>query len=234
MTGIKGKKISIRTVEKELIDIYDLLLSAYGPRFWWPAETTLEMVFGAILVQNVTWKSVAEVINKMNTSGLLDSLAILKTENEYLYEIIRASRYYRNKAKSLKEFSKHLQEKYDGNIERLLAQRVETLREELLDIYGIGNETADSIILYGSGQPVFVVDAYTRRIFNRLGFFERKITYKSMQEYFSEALHPDVEMYKEYHALLVYHGSRVCLAKKPQCFKCALKPMCEYYKTSMK
>lgn len=207
---------------RELTDIYNLLYSQFGPRHWWPADTELEMIFGAILVQNVSWKNTAAVLKILADKGLIDINAVLSSADDELAELIRPARYYKSKVKSLKSFSRYLADKYDGNINSLLKQPIPVLRNELLGVYGIGEETADSIILYGSKQPIFVVDAYTRRIFQRLGYFPEKISYREMQEFFMTHITAKTQLYNEYHALIDCLGNRLCLHKNPKCSECPL------------
>jgi endonuclease-3 related protein len=184
------------------------------------------MILGAILVQNVSWKNTAAVIQTLEEKGLISIEKILLIPNDELAELIRPTRYFTNKTKSLKAFASCVLDEYDGDIQLLLELPLHELRKELLKIYGIGEETADSIILYGSQQPIFVVDAYTRRIFWRLGFFEEKISYQAMQKFFMSHIPKDVELYNEYHALIDCLGNRLCLNKKPRCMECPLQEIC--------
>ncbi|MCR4442214.1 MAG: endonuclease III domain-containing protein [Peptococcaceae bacterium] len=212
----------------KLMDIYNRLFEKFGPRRWWPADNNLEMVLGAILVQNVSWKNTAAALQNLREKGLIDLKKLLQVPVEELEELIRPTRYYRTKAKKVKAFACLVGEKYEGDLERLLGLPLTSLREELIKVYGIGEETADSIVLYGSRQPIFVVDAYTRRIFHRLGFFSENIGYGEMQTFFMRHLKADVQLYNEYHALLDCLGSRLCRAKNPGCGECPLDDLCKY------
>jgi len=213
---------------KQLMAIYHLLYGHFGPRNWWPAQTVFEMIVGAILVQNVSWKNTEIAISNLKKQNLLSIEGLDQAPPEALEELIRSTRYYRIKAKKLKAFTRYVIERYQGDLGKLLSLPLLTLREELLKIYGIGEETADSIILYGSGQPIFVVDAYTGRIFQRLGIFKEKTDYKTMQIFFMQHLPPDVELFNEYHALIDCLGSRLCSSKKPGCGLCPLNEICRH------
>lgn len=219
--------------QKELINIYERLYDCFGPRHWWPAETQLEMVLGAILVQNVSWKNTLIALENIKNNNLLNIEALHCVEDEVLANLIRSTRYYRMKAKKVKAFTKHLLEYYQGDLQVFLQKPLPALREELLSIYGIGEETADSIILYGSKQPIFVVDSYTRRIFHRLGYFPENIQYQDMQKFFMNNLPRDVQLFNEYHALIDCLGNRLCSNKNPLCEKCPLKSApCSYQRHS--
>lgn len=213
-----------------LLTIYKRLFEHYGPRNWWPADTISEMILGAILVQNVSWKNTQAALDNLAEKGLLSFSALDEVKAEELEELIRPARYYRTKARKLKEFARFVGEKYGYDLEKLLSLPLWSLRDELQGVYGIGEETADSIILYGSGQPIFVVDAYTRRIFQRLGFLGEKVGYQEMQEFFMKHLPPDVQLYNEYHALIDCLGNKLCRSKKPGCKDCPLLDFCCYAK----
>jgi endonuclease-3 related protein len=220
----------IKTQEK-LLDVYDRLYRTFGPRHWWPADSVIEMIIGAILVQNVSWKNTETALFNLKKRDLLCLDALNRVSAEILESQIRSTRYYRIKAKKLKAFASFVTEKYRGNLEELLSLPLSRLREELLKIYGIGEETADSIILYGSRQPIFVVDAYTRRIFHRLGFISENSSYRMMQDFFMKHLPVDTVLYNEYHALIDCLGNRLCSNKKPGCVQCPLQDICRYPKS---
>lgn len=206
--------------------IYRLLFEKFGPQHWWPADTPFEVMVGAILTQFVSWKNVVQAIDQLKAAGLLSVTGIYAAETGQLEELIRCTRFYKQKAKKLKALCAHIVDKYAGELERFLALPKEILREELLSLYGIGPETADSIILYAANQPVFVVDSYTRRIFSRLGIFNPQISYQDMQRYFTAHLVEDVALFNEYHALIDHLGNGICLAKKPLCADCPLDTVC--------
>lgn len=213
---------------EKLNDIYRLMHNRFGPRGWWPAETPFEVCVGAILTQSVSWKNVEKAISNLSESGLMDVNSLFRCSLEDIEKCIVPTMYYRMKARKLKAFVDHLVIKYDGSLQTMFSQDLNTLRDELLGIYGIGPETADSIILYAAGKPVFVVDAYTRRIFSRLGVFREDVSYNGMQDCFMELLPPDVQYYNEYHALITGVGNRYCGNKRPKCIECPLNPLCSY------
>jgi len=213
---------------EELMNIFKRLLGKFGPRHWWPADSNLEMILGAILVQNVSWKNTAAALQNLREKGLIDLMGLLEVPDGDLEELVRPARYYKTKAKKLKAFASMVDERFDGDLDKLLGLPLKRLRDELMKVYGIGEETADSIILYASKQPIFVIDAYTRRIFHRLGYFRENAGYAEMQAFFMRHLPADVQLYNEYHALLDCLGNRLCRATKPACRECPLEDICKY------
>lgn len=203
-----------------LKQVYDKLFKAFGPQHWWPGETDFEICTGAILTQNTSWKNVEKAIDNLKSNKLLSFEALKKVEDKKLALLIKPSGYYNQKAKKLKNFINHIAKYYDGSLEKLFKSK--TLREELLSINGIGPETADSMILYAANKPIFVVDAYTKRIFSRLGYKQQ--SYEEFQKLFMENLTKDAKMFNEYHALLVNLGKNFC-RKKPLCQECPLNKM---------
>jgi endonuclease-3 related protein len=204
------------------------MLEHFGPRGWWPGDSDFEICVGAILTQSVSWKNVAKAIDNLKNAGLLNLNKMYQAAPEAIENCIIPTLYYRQKAKKLKAFVGHVTEKYAGDLSLFLAKDQGSLREELLSLFGIGPETADSIILYAAKMPVFVVDAYTRRIFARLGLFNDDISYVGMQDFFMRYLAHDVSFYNEYHALIVGVGNRFCSNKKPKCDKCPLTGLCKH------
>jgi endonuclease-3 related protein len=202
-------------------DIYDRLFSAFGPQNWWPGETPFEVMLGAVLVQNTSWKNVEKAIGNLRKEGLLDPHALYKLASEELAELIRPAGYYRIKASRLRNLLTLVVEQYDGSLESMFATSPAGLREELLSVNGIGPETADSILLYAGEMPKFVVDTYTHRVFARHGWVEFDIDYHGLQACFESGLENDVELYNEYHALLVRVGHLHC-RKMPRCDGCPL------------
>ena len=203
--------------------IYDTLFEKIGPRHWWPGETPFEVMVGAILTQNTAWANVEKAIANLKAAGLLDPGALYEVDVRRLAELIRSSGYYNQKALKLKRFVAFFVEQYGASVERMKAEPTAELREKLLQINGIGPETADSILLYALEKPVFVVDAYTRRIFSRHGWVEPTIEYEDLRRFFEEALPEDVQLFNEYHALLVYVGHHWC-RRAPRCDTCPLQP----------
>lgn len=212
--------------EKErLLEIYKRLLDTFGQQGWWPAESDFEMCVGAILTQSTAWVNVEKAIANMKREGALDPTVIERTPEEELSEIIRPSGYFNAKARKLKEFCRYLNHYHGGSLVSLFHVKLPELREELLSIWGIGPETADSMILYGARQPVFVVDSYTRRICARLGLTPPQAGYSQLQRFFMDRLPPDVPLYQEYHALIVALGKDIC-RPTPACSRCPLDDLC--------
>jgi endonuclease-3 related protein len=206
---------------KLLLKIYNVLLKAFGRQHWWPGETPLEVVVGAILTQNTNWTNVEKAIANLKGAGLLEARALMSAPFEPLAELIRPAGYYNVKARRLKNFFDWLDANHDGDLERMFARRLPQLREELLQVRGVGPETADSILLYAGNKPSFVVDAYTYRIFSRHQFLPAETTYDEVKEFFESNLPEDVRLYNEYHALIVALGKRYC-KPRPLCDECPL------------
>jgi endonuclease-3 related protein len=201
---------------------YDALLAAYGPQGWWPAETPFEVVVGAILTQNTNWQNVERAIANLKREGLLSPAALAAVDAERLGEVIRPAGYYRIKAKRLKNFIAMLTKDFGGDLEALFALPTGALRDTALGVSGIGPETADSIVLYAAGRPVFVIDAYTARILHRHGLTDADATYDDLQSLIEGHLPDDAGLFKEYHALLVAVGKRQCKKQAPVCGGCPL------------
>ncbi len=211
-----------------LRDIYDRLLAAYGPRGWWPgAESPFEVVVGAILTQNTAWANVERALPRLREAGALSVEGMRAIPEPELAQLLRPAGYFNTKARKLKAFVAMLDADHGGDLARLLAQPAAELRERLLATWGIGPETADCIVLYTAGKPSFMVDAYTVRIFTRLGITPARDRYEDWRRLFMEALPPDVPMYNEYHALIVTHGHRTC-RPAPRCEGCVLREGCTW------
>jgi endonuclease-3 related protein len=205
-----------------LTEIYELLYEAFGPQHWWPGETPFEVITGAILTQNTSWTNVEKAIANLKSAGCLDAEALYRIELSRLAELIRPAGYYNIKAKRLKNFLEWLFDNYGGNLANLEPVATSQLREELLAIKGVGRETADSILLYALGRPVFVVDAYTARIAVRHGLIEPDADYEQLRELFESNLPQDTQLFNEYHALLVRAGKEFC-RPKARCPGCPLE-----------
>ena len=206
---------------KRLMEMYDLLMDHYGPRNWWPAETRLEVMIGAVLTQNTNWKNVEKAIANLKKKGFL---SLEKLHNATLSEIsgeIRPAGYYNIKAGRLKNLIRFIVDRFQGDLELLLSEGTRELRRGLLSVHGIGPETADSILLYAADRPVFVIDSYTYRILNRHGMAEAQATYEELQELFMDNLPEDTHLFNEFHALIVETGKDFC-RKKPLCKRCPL------------
>ncbi len=207
-----------------LTDIYDLLLERYGPRDWWPADSRFEVMVGAVLVQNTAWSNAEKGIRALSEAGLLSPHGLRSAEKDDIARLIYSSGYYNMKARKLKALVEWLGER-DDDIKALMDEDPVSLREELLSIHGIGEETADDILLYALDMPVFVIDHYTRRLFHRLGLAPEKGPYTLYQQLFMESLPADVSLFNEYHALIVTHSANVC-KKEPDCVECCLLEVC--------
>ncbi len=208
-----------------LLTVYRLLHHEYGPQHWWPAESILEMIVGAILTQSAAWTNVEKAIGNLKSGGSLSLAALQAISHDELARLVHPSGYYNVKATKVKAFVDWLTREYAGDLDRLFALDTAALRRELLSVHGVGEETADSIILYAAHRPVFVIDAYTRRIVSRLGLAPSEDTYAGFQTLFMDNLPPDEAMFNEYHALLVQHGKSVC-RKAPLCSRCRLREVC--------
>lgn len=205
--------------------VYEKLAEYYGKKKWWQANRDfepreLEIAVGAILTQNTNWGNVEKALNSMVKEGITDLESILNTETERLEEIIKPSGFYRQKSRRLKVLAKYISA--FRNFEDFLKR---AKRQELLNIRGIGPETADSILLYVCGRTHFVVDSYTRRILKRLGMTDGKTKYQEIKSLFEDALPSDPEIYKKCHAVMVEHAKRHC-RKRPDCSECPLSGIC--------
>jgi endonuclease-3 related protein len=214
-----------------LLELYRALSDAYGPQGWWPADSPFEVIVGAILTQSTNWRNVERAIENLKKHNVLTPKRLSKLHEEKLAQLIRPAGYFRQKAKKLKAFVAHLYAHYDGDLRKMLAQSTKKLRAELLSIWGIGPETADSILLYAANKPVFVVDAYTKRIFSRLGLISSQISYDELQRLCMTQLPKSAKLFNEYHALLVRHGKEIC-RPQPRCERCVLARACQFYRRS--
>jgi len=214
-------------MRNRLLEIFDALLDAYGPRFWWPAETPFEVCVGAILTQNTNWGNVEKAIANLKGAGILSPEGLREVAVERLAELIRPAGYFNVKSARLKDFIGWLFREHGGRLESMFAGDWRRLRDELLKVRGIGPETCDSILLYAGHQPSFVVDAYTKRLFSRLGLLAEDAAYEQVRSLFMGNLPPDTELYNEYHALIVEHCKERC-RKKPLCPACPLVAVCPF------
>jgi endonuclease III related protein len=205
-----------------LMNIYRTLYRVYGPRHWWPGETSFEVMVGAVLTQNTSWRNVEKAIQKLKGKGVLNPEGIRRLKKSQLASLIKSSGYYRIKADRLKAFVNFLYEEFDGELRKMRKGKLGRLREKLLWVRGIGPETADSILLYGLKKPIFVVDAYTKRILCRHGMISEKASYEEVQKLFMDYLPLDEKLFNEYHALFVHLGKTVC-KKIPRCDICPLR-----------
>ncbi len=204
-----------------LLKIYTKLYKAFGPQHWWPGETPFEVAVGAILTQNTNWGNVEKAIDTLKRERMLNASAIQKINPERLASLIRPAGYFNVKAKRLKHFVDFFLKEYGGRMAVMKQEEAEVIREKLLGVNGIGPETADSIILYALEKPVFVVDAYTKRVLSRHTVMDHDAPYDSFQELFHSNLKRDVRLFNEYHALFVRVAKEHCRTK-PRCGKCPL------------
>ena len=216
------KLLSLRPNKRSLITkTYSLLYKTHGPQGWWPASTAFEVAIGAILTQNTSWLNVEKAIQNLKKKKLLSPDRLHKASLKILANAIRPCGYYNIKARRLKNFIRFLFANYKGKIENMKSELPAILHNKLLAINGIGPETCDSILLYALNNPVFVVDAYTRRIAECLNLAERSDDYDFIQSIFTDILPEDASLFNEYHALIVCHAKYVC-KKKPECGICVL------------
>jgi endonuclease-3 related protein len=210
--------------------IYRTLVQAYGPLHWWPARTRFEVIVGAFLTQNTSWKNVESALRNLRRAGALNIASIRRMPVAELEQRIRPSGYFRQKAARLKTFINYLDERYGGSLNRMFAQQVDVLRGELLELNGVGPETADAILLYAGKLPVFVVDAYAKRVFERHGITRPAEKYEQVRALVQNALaHGEsdsdlAEHFNEFHALLVEVGKRHC-GTAAKCEGCPLQPL---------
>jgi endonuclease-3 related protein len=196
----------------------------YGPTHWWPGDTPFEVAVGAVLTQNTAWTNVEKAIANLKREELLTPQAFLACPNGRCEEALRPSGYFRVKAQRLRNFCAYLVERYDGYMAAMARQPLETLRPELLAVNGIGPETADDILLYACDKPVFVIDAYTRRILHRHGLLPEPLPYEDLRTLFERHLPRDLALFQEYHGLIVFTGKDFC-RRRPQCAGCPLQPL---------
>ncbi|MFQ5754677.1 MAG: endonuclease III domain-containing protein [Acidiferrobacterales bacterium] len=202
---------------------FERLFAAYGPRGWWPGDSIFEIMVGAVLTQNTAWTNVEKAISNLRHAKALSPEAIVGAHPRRLASLIRPSGYFNVKARRLRALCRWLLAQ--GGIKKLARMDTQALRLALLSVHGVGRETADDILLYAFARPVFVIDAYTRRIFTRLGMIAGTEDYEGLRRMFEQVLGADVALYNEYHALIVRHGKDVC-RKKPQCNSCCLAAIC--------
>ena len=210
-----------------LLDIYRLLLDSHGPQHWWPGDSPFEVMVGAVLTQAAAWTNVEKAIANLKDAGALSPNALRAMPVEELASLLYPVGYYNSKAKKLKALVEYFGDRYNDDLDPMARVDVLTLRTELLGVYGIGEETADDILVYAVGKPAFVIDAYTRRICVRLGLSTERASYRELQNLFVDNLPPDVQLFNEYHALLDRHGKEVC-KKEPLCRECVLQDICPY------
>ena len=217
--------MATQSVSQTLHHIYRQLLDCYGPQHWWPAPGPFEVMVGAILTQSAAWRNVEKAITSLKAARALSPEALRRLSLPEIAELVHPCGYYNAKALKLKSLTQWLGEHYQDDLNKLFTGDIDQLRQQLLAVHGIGPETADSIILYAANKPVFVIDAYTRRIVNRVGLAPEGNSYAAYQSLFMDNLPADVELFNEYHALLVCLAKDVC-RKRPLCEQCCLNNIC--------
>jgi len=205
-----------------LLKIFEILLENFGERHWWPGDTALEIIVGAVLTQNTSWKNVEKAIANLKSAGLLDIKRLHDAEEETLARHIRSSGYYNLKTRRLKNTIKVIHDEYMSSIELLKEKDIVELRLQLLGVKGIGEETADSILLYALEKPIFVIDAYTKRFLANHRLYDGSYRYSDVQALFMDNLPSDTYLFNEYHALIVALCQQYCL-KTPKCKDCPLR-----------
>lgn len=216
------RRWGVREGPPPLDQYYNSLLTAFGPQHWWPGKTQFEVIVGAILTQNTSWTNVARAIENLRGERLLSPTAIETVALDRLEVLIRPSGYFRQKARKLKAFCAFLRAEYRGSLKRMFEAPTIVLREKLLGVFGIGPETADSILLYAGEHPVFVVDAYTKRMLARHGWATREAKYEDLRSMVEQQFPGDTERFNEFHALIVNTGKNYCRAQDPLCGECPL------------
>ncbi len=212
-----------RPVRRRLLEIYDRLLTAFGPQQWWPGDSPFEVAVGAVLTQNTAWRNVERAIDNLKRAGCLALEPLLALSHEELASLLRPAGYFNVKARRLRNLLLHLRD-HGGDLEAYLGGDLATLRTELLTVNGLGPETVDSILLYAGNRLTFVCDAYTRRLLTRHGLIHEGADYEEMRALFMDHLPEEVPLYNEYHALIVRTGYHHC-KPRPRCEGCPLEPL---------
>jgi len=209
-------------MKQKLNRIFGRLYSAFGAQHWWPAHSAFEVIIGAILAQNTNWANVEKAISVLKEKKLLSPKKLYPLKPEKLASLIKSAGYYNIKAVRLKNFLKFFFDTYAAKIKLMAASNLSILRRQLLAVNGIGQETADSILLYALNKPVFVVDAYTKRILLRHKLIKKEADYNQVQDIFMRNLKKDAKLFNEYHALLVKLAKDYCSKQNPKCEICPL------------
>ncbi len=215
--------MTVKSKKRTLLEIYDKLYAFYGPQYWWPGDSPFEVAVGAILTQNTNWSNVEKAIVNLKAARVFSVRALHRLPSAELALLIRPSGYFNIKAGRLKAFLAFILTAYRGSMKKMGKGDAASLRQELLKVHGIGPETADSILLYALNKPVFVIDAYTKRVMSRHGILDHGASYDEYQRMFHRLLGSDIRLFNEYHALLVMVGKDYC-KPKPRCKDCPLTP----------
>jgi endonuclease III related protein len=219
---LAGKSGPSRDAQPPLDEYFNSMFTALGPQHWWPGNSRFEIILGAILTQNTSWNNVEGALTKLRAARRMSPAAIEKVPLRQLQRLIRSSGYYRQKARKLKAFCEFLRQEYGGSLKRMFETPTILLREKLLAVFGIGPETADSILLYAGEHPVFPVDAYTRRLLLRHGWINEKTKYEDIRWLFERQFSGDARRFNEFHALIVSNGKKFCRVQQPLCDQCSL------------
>jgi endonuclease-3 related protein len=211
-----------KEIGKKLKAIYRTLYRTYGPQHWWPGDSPFEVMVGAVLTQNTAWVNVEKALANLKRERLLSPASMFNMNPEKLAPLIRPCGYFNIKTKRLRNLLSFIHTRYSGSLTRMFSSDPELLRQQLLEVNGIGPETSDAILLYAGKKPFFVVDTYTRRIFSRQGLVSGNADYHFVQGLFMENLPMDARIYNEYHALIVRVGKEHCKKTKPLCGGCPL------------
>lgn len=207
-------------------ELLDRLLAAWGPQAWWPGDDTFEIALGAILTQRTSWRNATQALGNLRAAGVLAPAALLQCDDAGLEAMLRPCGFFRVKAARVRHFCRWLDTQ--GGMDELREWPTPELREALLAIHGIGPETADAILLYACGRPVFVADAYAFRLLGRLGVIEaRRPRYEAVRRQIESALGDDLDALNELHALIVRHGQAIC-RPAPLCMRCGLSGHCNF------
>ncbi len=207
-----------------LREYYSTLLQRLGPQWWWPARTRLEVIVGAILTQNTSWRNATLALAKLRKAGRLSWGGLRKASLAELENCVRPAGFYTQKARTIRNIVLWLGRRHRGSLNALFSLPASEVRAQLLSLKGLGPETADAILLYAGRQPFFVADAYTRRILSRHGLFSEATSYGEAQRYLHQHLPADHRVYNEFHALLVEVGKQYCKRQAPACKQCPLAP----------
>jgi endonuclease III related protein len=230
-TGPARSSIRSAPGAARLDEVYRGLLEAHGPQQWWPhadEDGRFEICLGAILTQNTAWRSAARALENLRAAGAWPAEAIVELPQDVVADLVRPSGHFNVQARKVQEFCRVLVEGYDGSLDAMLEGDAEEVRARLLEIWGIGPETADAMTLYAGRLPTFVVDAYTYRLFERLDLAPGERRYEVYRRFLLEVIGPDVERLNEWHALIVRHGQQVCRRTNPQCDACTLLDGCPF------
>ncbi len=205
------------------IEAYRLLYDYFGPQNWWPGDSPFEIMVGAILTQNTNWSNVQKAIDNLRSADVLSYQALSSLEADEIAQFIRPAGYYNLKARRLKNLLDMIATSYAGELDSFFEDELESSRANLLAVKGVGPETADAILLYACGHPVFVVDTYTHRVFSRHNMLEEETDYQTIQQMFAGNLPQKRQLYNEYHALIVRVAGMFCKKTKPLCEQCPLQ-----------